>query len=408
LNYAWIVPDIPNLASLTPLEPILSQRPNTSVMPKRTDNGPVNTLHDLVIGQQHFFAVNPNVDDLIVVAHGDDSGTLYLSLDSANPQPAYYESLQKADTNNTIRWNAALQPQNPSFRLESCEIGRDECLPFLAMLKQALGPVKTVSAPRFVHAFKQGPTTSVIISTDGSSMQIEQDIFEHMLDVYRITFKDSLKPRTGDTLTARQKVVKAFQDAQLTQTLDGTKIPDKKWEDWVPKESLLNVQPTPLTSQTLPIDVPVTIKPAMGSVNALSTGMGSWSSYADQYTFKVRLVGGSIPPKEADQIQLIPKALANRDEFKDGHLYPMFTRFHFKSKGAAGRKEFFEGFTWKPTPLPDNVLQFVGTRYRYEIQVPVLKPGTADELIYNYYSGSGAPTINFDASNQTYKLFASV
>ena len=61
----------------------------------------------------------------------------------------------------------------------------------------------------------------------------------------------------------------------------------------------------------------------------------------------------------------------------------------------------------QPTVVPNNTIQFVGTRYRYELHVPVLKPGT-NELIYNFYPNPGTPIINFTESNQPYKLFGVV
>jgi hypothetical protein len=81
----------------------------------------------------------------------------------------------------------------------------------------------------------------------------------------------------------------------------------------------------------------------------------------------------------------------------------VYTRYHFQKLA-----DFVSGITWKPTVLPGNVLQFVGKRYRYELHIPVLKPGTPDELIYNFYPASGTPAINFNESNTPYKLFGVV
>jgi hypothetical protein len=37
-------------------------------------------------------------------------------------------------------------------------------------------------------------------------------------------------------------------------------------------------------------------------------------------------------------------------------------------------------------------LQYVGSRYKYRLEVPMTKPGTM-ELIFNFYPDSGSPTI---------------
>lgn len=120
MDYAWVVPDVPGEESLTSLSPILSQRSNTGVVPNPSAGLPVDTLNDFVVGQQHFFAINPNVDDLIVVAHGSDSGILFLSLDTANQVRAFYEKLENVNKSKAIRWDASLGTANTSFRLESC------------------------------------------------------------------------------------------------------------------------------------------------------------------------------------------------------------------------------------------------------------------------------------------------
>ena len=52
-------------------------------------------------------------------------------------------------------------------------------------------------------------------------------------------------------------------------------------------------------------------------------------------------------------------------------------------------------------------LQYVGSRYRYRLEVPITKPGTND-LIYNFYPDSGTPIVNFSETNDPFKLFGLV
>jgi hypothetical protein len=78
-------------------------------------------------------------------------------------------------------------------------------------------------------------------------------------------------------------------------------------------------------------------------------------------------------------------------------------RYHF-----AKFDDFVSGSKWKPTVQPGRTVLFSGKRYRYELHIPVVKPGTADELIYNYYPLSGTRIINFSENNQPYELFGIV
>jgi hypothetical protein len=244
-------------------------------------------------------------------------------------------------------------------------------------LKEALGTVKNVSAPRFIHAFDT--------ASDGASA------FEYMKYAHRIVSKEPLN--------SRDKVVGKFGSANLKQ-LDGTDVPIENWETWIPDASVLNLDPA--ISQELPFDLSVKIVPAVDGKTILYKNVGTWYSTVDPYDFKVHITG-TIPTDEAGQIALVPQALALSDQFKSSHPYPVYARYHFNSL-----QDFVAGLKWKPTVLPGNVLQFVGRRNRYELHVPVVKPGAANELIYNYYRVSGAQVINFTESNQPFKLFGVV
>jgi hypothetical protein len=410
LNYAWVAPDVPGEQSLDELRNILRLRPNTTLVTDSTQDAqaPLATLHDFVVGQQKLFQKHPTVDDLVVGSHSEDEGILLLSVDSAHPKPpTTYEVLEDADKNNTIRWKASLGTANTSCRLEGCEIGSDESLPLLTKLKQALGPVKNVSAPRFIHAQRSFSTT-----VTATNVTTPLATFEYMLEVFRIISKTPLKDPKGDRRKTRQMVLKAFKDKKFTRLLDGAKIPDQNWDDWVPAASVLDVAPTPGKESELGLRKAFKNKivPAAGPVTEFEDQEREWLASADEFTLPLK-VQGTIPASEAEQIKLLLKFVAPDPgvtlpgPFKDDHPYPIFKRFHY-----ASRKEFFDGLTWKPTvDRSNNTLQFSGVRYRYELRMPVVKPGTTDELIYNYYPANGsAPTINFDATNQTYQIFGVV
>jgi hypothetical protein len=320
-------------------------------------------------------------DNFIIGSHGDEEGHLMIALDSANPAPAIYETLEQVDASGTIEVAAHMVTPNTGFHLAGCLIGSDECLPFLRKLKQALGSnVKTVTAPRYIHSLCTDPSAT--------------GIFEFMKYAHRVVSKEPFKTRDG--------VIGAFGAAGLKQDLDGTPVPLENFEKWVPAKALLNLAPA--TSHRLQFDFPVTISPAAGGFSTISKNVASWYATSDQVTFRAVLdPTDEVPTDEAGQLELVPLALANVDHFKDTHAFPTFKRYHFKTL-----QEFIDGFKWKPTVLPNKRIQFVGTRYRYQLHVPVFKPGTTDKLIFNYYPLTGTPTINFTESNQPFRLFGVV
>ena len=370
--------------ALDVLRSVMMLRPNTTL-----DSAPGMTTVADFFGNLDFVlgVLGETADDLIVGSHGSAEGQLQISFDSKIPTPdptkqviAVYEDLEAVNTSGSIRIPPDIETPNTNFRLAGCLIGSKECEPFLKLLKQALGNPKSVSAPQYIHSFQTAP--------DGSSA------FEFMSYAYRIVSKKAL--------TTRDQVLGMFgnlPDDQI-QILGGGTVPGENWDKWVPVAAKLNLAPA--TSQELPVKVPVKIAPAAGGLSALPFDAGTWYATSDGFDFKVH-VTGTIPPDDAGKIALVPLALANVNNFKSTHLYPVYTRYHFQKL-----EDFVAGITWKPNVLPGNVLQFVGKRYRYELHIPVLKPGTPDELIYNFYPVAGTPIINFNESNTPYKLFGVV
>jgi hypothetical protein len=113
-----------------------------------------------------------------------------------------------------------------------------------------------------------------------------------------------------------------------------------------------------------------------------------------------------IPVGEDLQRDTLNDLLALRPEYKDSHPYPVFKRYGHKKL-----TDFTNGFKWKMTDSPGKTkqysLQYVGSRYRYRLEVPITKPGT-NELIYNFYPDSGASTINFSETNDPFNFFGRV
>jgi hypothetical protein len=373
-DYAF-VPGIGDNA-LDVLRQILELRPHTAVA-----HDPTAVRLDSWLGALDF-AINtglPPADSLLLGCHGDSEGELFISFDSSNPSPARYETLEKVNASGSILVSGDVMNPGGSFRLLGCLIGSDECLPFLRLLKQALGQaVKTLTASRFVHSFK--------VAEDGTG------VFEFMKYEHRIM--------TKEPLSTRDKVVGTFGNADLRNDLDNSVVPLENWEAWIPAKNVLNLAPA--TSHNITFDVPSKISPKTGGFAEISKGLGSWWVFADSVHFTAHF-DGTIPADEAGQIALIPLVLANAPSFADAHPFPVYKRYHFKT-----RQEFIDGLKWKPTVQPDNSVSFVGRRYRYEVLVPVFTPGTTNDLIFNYYPVSGTPVINFTESNQPFRLFGVV
>src|SRR5438067_10564062 len=115
---------------------VLSRRKNTTVI----SPAGVTNIAD-------FFANlktnNLKGGDLIIGSHGNDEGQLLIALDSHSSAQTTFDSLQ---ANNAITIPASVKSADTSVHLFGCLIGSPECLPFLRLLKQKLGNLKTLSA----------------------------------------------------------------------------------------------------------------------------------------------------------------------------------------------------------------------------------------------------------------------
>ena len=316
---------------------------------------------------------------LIITAHGDLEGHFSLSLDPSTQPPATYEKIQNS---TSISIPPAVKDANTSVQLTSCLLGSKQTAPLLQALKTAMGNPKSVTAPRYLHAI-WGPK-------DGAPF----GMWEYMMYQFVILGKDPGK----DPLTSRDDVVKKFSaPASGFQYFDGTNIPASKWQDWVPSPAQIKLDTDyQIFFFPLPVVVPIDFAGIQTSVSI--PFFAAWVSWHEK--IPVPNVESDYIPAGDDTIAdtLIDLLPASFGEYRVGHLYPVYTRYNYKTL-----KDFAYGLHWKvnygPGTSKKYVLQCVGTRYRYELWIPVTNPST-NELIHNYFPDSGAPTINMTASSQ--------
>ena len=324
-------------------------------------------------------------DDLIIGCHANPLGAMFIDLDAAHSgEIADYEVLEQVDQTGTINIPAGVGKSTTRFHVKGCRIGRDECLPYLRLLKRALGNPKQVTAPKFFHCMYRGAT----------------GIFEWMGTTYEVIVKDAFNKR--------EELVAAFQKKKFTQ-LDNTPVKDDDINNWVPKD--LKLKPTgPKLEHKAKIPFPVAIVPRTGGLSAIDD-LGSQQFDGQPSGPQCRASvethihsftkGGAQLPK--NQVEL-KKALQNDPLFVKDHKYPIYHRHLY-----ANFEEFFEGQTWK---LAKPQKRWIGSHYVYTLLVPVLKPvkqqTVPNELIFNFYPEKGDPTMNFLEDNARYPLFGQV
>jgi hypothetical protein len=279
----------------------------------------------------------PVADDLLLGAHGSDGGYLFMALDANTPSPANYESLQNI---TTIVVPPGVGTANTNVRLGSCNLGADDIQPFLKMLKQAMGNPKTLSAPRYIHAFHNPNGTDY-----WESMRYEFEI---------LGAQGGLAP-----LASRDAVVGKFGDAKL-KLFDGTDVPLENWENWVPPAAQLTLKPNPKQEFDFPFNVQLTLGAVIPAV--LDAG-ALWRSFHDHVTVDVD--SNEIPSGDGAGRQILYEFLNSDNRFKTDHPYPIYERW-----GYISLLEFISGWNWKITPNGPNKLLYVGWRY-----LPIMHSG---------------------------------
>ncbi len=370
MDYAF-VPGIGD-PDLEVLSGALKRRSNTTVVALTAKSVTLAKFLD-VLHEGITTANIPQMDDLILGAHGSIGGFLFLSLDDQNPSPVDYDSFTNL---TTIKIPAGVGTANSNVRLASCNLGSDESIEVLKVLKQALGNPKSVSAPRFIHSLYHPHGT---------------DFWEAMAYNFLI-----LGDKSGtEPFTDRDDVVKAFRNAGLKR-FDGTPVPAASWDDWVPSSLFLNLDPT--TKWEIELNFPVKLV-FLGGVTSVLDASRKWISHHEKTT---KVINSTVVPADPQAERDILKAELLKDvRYTPAHPYPVYKRYDHTSLD-----NYVNGWKWKVTPLPNNQLQYVGRRYVYQLQIPVTDPASGG-WIYNLYPDSGSPTINFTESSQP-KLFGIV
>jgi hypothetical protein len=345
------------------LRTVLKRRPQTTLV----DANGVATVADFL----NYLKTNSlKGGNLIIGSHGTDEGVLQIALDIQSAVPTTFEVL-KASTKITL--DASVRSADTSVFLFGCLLGSQECLPLITLMKQKLGNPKSVNAPRYVHATH---------SIDGANF------FELMRYDFRILSKAGF--------TTRDDLVKAFHDnTDFKYYIDNppTPIPPANWNNWIPPSPQLKPLDSTI-SYEINLSFPVTINPAIGSVTTLVDKMADWISSLEVFTEFGLPMTGAIPTDVAGKAAFAKQALGQDPLFgplSATNPYPVYTRYHLKSL-----QDFADGWNWTITPSASaGHVDFKGTRYRYELLIPVTKTGASNELIYNYYPDSGSATINF-------------
>jgi hypothetical protein len=361
------------------LAELLRRLPDTvvSLTPQPTALSDFLSIVDTVVQAQ---SLGPP-GNLLVGAHGDEEGNWFVALDRNTAVPATYETLEKS---TAIQLPTDLNGPQTWVRLKSCLLG--DVQPILLILKKALGNPAAVTAPRYLHAHLNGYLGGI------------WEFMEYQFVV--------VGPDSGKSPLAGRDIAKAAFSATSNgfQLVDKTNVPPQGWEDWIPPAASLTLAPSTASKAEAPfvVTIPNFFGNGVPAFLLLRTVLHSTLETVPI----VPLENDFVPVGKDLQRDTLNQILATRTEYQASHPYPVYARYGHKTL-----TDFTNGFNWAMTysngTTKQYSLQYIGTRYRYRLEVPITKPGT-NQLLYNFYPDSGTPIINFSETNDPFNMFNKV
>jgi hypothetical protein len=303
------------------------------------------------------------VGDLLIASHGSDEGWMEIALDDPTKADAVYEQVEKADKAKTINVPSSLINTTAgaapmTIHIRGCRIGQAQ--PFMTLLKHAFGGQAKLTAPLFFHQLR------------GEGV----GVFEYL--GYSFAFPSQT------ALASRNDVIQAFQDLKLP-FLDGkTKVPDDKWEDWIPPN---------VGEAHQKRDIFADLGQTIGKLGTKLTVTAEFRHDVDKDGFVIKNqptdpgAGISDPvAKQAARLAQLKKSLpTDEPQYRSTHPYPVYKRLGYESGD-----DFVDGYVWKFTYSPSaKTLTCSGKRHRYTVIVPVTDLATG-ALLYNFYPKPGS------------------
>jgi hypothetical protein len=183
-------------------------------------------------------------------------------------------------------------------------------------------------------------------------------------------------------LPSRQQLLQDFQNNQNHKFIDGTAVPAAQWDKWVPK-------PLPKKGDTgdkkfsfsIEFDPTWGIKPNGGDFKEARLFVFN----ADQPVMRTVSGGPASGSSPATRRDFMKGVLSNEPAYQAGYraatgLPPQYERY-----GFATLDDFMAAFDWVY-----EVEQWISRRYLYAVRIPITKPGTAKQLICNFFANRGA------------------
>lgn len=371
----------------------LQLRPQTVVL----SNTSVSALASFIKALGKDDRVRHPIRHLVIASHASRSGLLALNLHGASAAKVItYEDLETAASGTYLKIDPQLLEPRPKdasgnaipaqVHIKGCNIGNPIALPFLQLLKKALGGQFGLTAPKFFHSLKAVSHTIRRGRTVVSSTLVEiWEFFSYEFVLYRTSPFGS----KTDAVTEFEAAFKANPNAQR---IDSVPVPKSDWERWIPSTM-------PGENKVGTVNVPVTSTLSSKSNDVVGEFRHRKTFFFGKEWHKIPL--SSDPGTDAQRKQEVKNLVIPTDKRFAHPLFPLHARTGFKSID-----EYIDSFGWRFKFDPaKKEFSFSGTRHEYTVLAPIVDP-INNQLYMNLFPVSGTPTINITESDN--RFFTSV
>jgi hypothetical protein len=172
---------------------------------------------------------------LVLASHASRTGRLALKLRrSSSLKEITYEDLKDALPSKEIEIDSKLLEPRPKdtsgqvisaqLHFKGCNIGNPIAMPFLELLKKALGGKVGLTAPKFFHSLKP------VFETKRRGRRI---ISRKLVEIWEFFSYEFILYRTT-RLSGKTDAVVAFKAATSFERIDRSAVPKEDWERWIP------------------------------------------------------------------------------------------------------------------------------------------------------------------------------
>jgi hypothetical protein len=320
------------------------------------------------------------VPEILLLSHASETGWLEMPLTDETQNEVQFETFPKTGT--ALQIPEAILKDNANVvrpaivRIKGCRIGI--ALPFMTKMKEVLKNVSSLVAPKHFQGFGRW-------WDDEGNTIARTEWLSYCFESYSIDF--------DKTTVSQDNMIKALK-TDKHKFYDNSAVPDDQWKTWFKR---VQVPPQVKSDTKFGENIKFLIQMPTSSN---STEEGDLIG-ALRVSHEIRIesgpwvIGKGKPKANQNVRRNFVKGIlgnpANKSEFPvcfADHKWPIWQRYlKARYNPFSSLDDFMKGFDW----FSEIEGSWMGRRNRFRVIAPIIKSGTQNTLLANYYPIASTP-----------------